>query len=53
MLILGVEKQYIMILKIGRLTSGGFSVVFNKSIGMGYIDKNYAACWDKIEGKNP
>ena len=44
--------------KVGRLTSGGYSVVFNKSIGMGYIRpdlakegqelkvKMYNALWD-------
>ena len=28
--------------KIGRLTSGGFSVVFNKQIGMGYVTPEFA-----------
>ena len=28
--------------KVGRLTSGGYSVVFNKSIGMGYVNLEYA-----------
>ena len=36
---------------IGRLTSGGYSVVFKKSIGMGYLKKELANVGEKLEVK--
>ena len=36
---------------IGRLTSGGYSVFFEKSIGMGYVDKVYAKIGEKLKVK--
>ncbi|MFL2812819.1 MAG: FAD-dependent oxidoreductase [Paracoccaceae bacterium] len=36
---------------VGRLTSGGYSVVFEKSIGMGYIKKELANLGEKLEVK--
>ena len=36
---------------VGRLTSGGYSVVFKKSIGMGYINKELANIGEKLEVK--
>ena len=36
---------------IGRLTSGGYSVVFEKSIGMGYIINELANLGEKLEVK--
>ena len=36
---------------VGRLTSGGYSVVFRKSIGMGYLKKEVANLGEKIEIK--
>ena len=36
---------------IGRLTSGGYSVFFEKSIGMGYVDKVYANIGEKLKVK--
>ena len=36
---------------IGRLTSGGYSVFFEKSIGMGYVDKIYANIGEKLKIK--
>ena len=44
----GREAIYHDSKKIGRLTSGGFSVVFNKSIGMGYVNKKYADIGTKL-----
>jgi dimethylglycine dehydrogenase len=38
----GREALYIDKKRIGRLTSGGYSVEFNKSIGMGYITPEFA-----------
>ncbi len=37
--------------RIGRLTSGGYSVVFEKAIGMGYVHPNHAAVGTKIKVK--
>ena len=37
--------------KVGRLTSGGYSVVFNKSIGMGYIRPDLAQEGQKLKVK--
>ena len=36
---------------VGRLTSGGYSVVFKKSIGMGYIKNELANLGEKLEVK--
>ena len=36
---------------VGRLTSGGYSVVFEKSIGMGYINNVLANLGEKLEVK--
>ena len=36
---------------VGRLTSGGYSVVFKKSIGMGYINNELANLGEKLEVK--
>ena len=47
----GREAIYHDSKKIGRLTSGGFSVVFNKSIGMGYVNKKYANIGTKLKVK--
>lgn len=35
--------------KVGRLTSGGFSVVFNKQIGMGYVSEKVAIVGQELE----
>jgi dimethylglycine dehydrogenase len=35
--------------KVGRLTSGGYSVVFGKSIGMGYVRPDLAAPGTKLQ----
>ena len=35
--------------KVGRLTSGGFSVVFNKQIGMGYVSTDLAKVGQELE----
>jgi dimethylglycine dehydrogenase len=37
--------------KVGRLTSGGYSVVFKKSIGMGYIRPDLAKEGQKLKVK--
>ena len=47
----GREAIYFRDEKIGRLTSGGFSVSFNKSIGMGYIEEKYSAVGTKLKVK--
>ena len=38
----GREALYIDKKRIGRLTSGGYSVEFNKSIGTGYITPEFS-----------
>ncbi len=35
--------------KVGRLTSGGYSVAFNKSIGMGYLPLDLCAVGTKVK----
>ena len=35
--------------KVGRLTSGGYSVAFNKSIGMGYLPPHLAEVGTKVK----
>ena len=37
--------------KVGRLTSGGYSVAFEKSIGMGYVSPELAAPGTKLQVK--
>ena len=37
--------------KIGRLTSGGYSVFFKSSIGLGYVSPEYANIGEKIQVK--
>ncbi|MDF1618989.1 GcvT family protein [Pseudothioclava nitratireducens] len=37
--------------KVGRLTSGGYSVAFNKQIGMGYVRPDLAAPGTKLKVK--
>ena len=37
--------------RVGRLTSGGYSVVFEKSIGMGYVRPAHAAVGSKLKVK--
>ena len=37
--------------RIGRLTSGGYSVVFGKSIGMGYVEAVHAAVGARLKVK--
>jgi dimethylglycine dehydrogenase len=37
--------------RVGRLTSGGYSVVFEKSIGMGYVRPVHAAVGSKLKVK--
>ena len=37
--------------KIGRLTSGGYSTMYRKSIAMGYIEKNFCKIGQKVEVK--
>ena len=39
----GREALYAGGTKVGRLTSGGYSVAFGKSIGMGYVTPDHAA----------
>ena len=37
--------------RVGRLTSGGYSVAFGKSIGMGYVLPDYAVVGNKLKVK--
>ncbi|MDG1935276.1 MAG: FAD-dependent oxidoreductase [Paracoccaceae bacterium] len=37
--------------RVGRLTSGGYSVAFEKSIGMGYVKADYAEVGTKLKVK--
>ena len=37
--------------KVGRLTSGGYSVAFEKSIGMGYVSPDLAEVGTKVKVK--
>jgi dimethylglycine dehydrogenase len=45
----GREALYAGATKVGRLTSGGWSVAFGKSIGMGYVDPAHSAIGTKLE----
>ena len=47
----GREALYDGDTKIGRLTSGGYSVAFGKSIGMGYVKPAHAAPGTKLKVK--
>jgi len=37
--------------RVGRLTSGGYSVAFGKSIGMGYVKPEIAVVGTKLKVK--
>jgi len=37
--------------RVGRLTSGGYSVAFEKSIGMGYVKPELAEVGTKLQVK--
>ena len=37
--------------RVGRLTSGGYSVAFGKSIGMGYVPSDRSAPGTKLQVK--
>ena len=45
----GREALYAGGTKVGRLTSGGWSVAFGKSIGMGYVAPGHAAVGTRLE----
>ncbi|MCF3595951.1 FAD-dependent oxidoreductase [Rhodobacteraceae bacterium LMO-12] len=47
----GREALYDGDRKVGRLTSGGYSVVFGKSIGMGYVAPELATIGQKVKVK--
>ncbi len=47
----GREALYLNGEKVGRLTSGGYSVAFGKSIGMGYLPPELATEGTKVEVK--
>lgn len=47
----GREALYDGDTKVGRLTSGGYSVAFNKSIGMGYVSPELAVVGQKLKVK--
>ena len=47
----GREALYDGDTKVGRLTSGGYSVVFGKSIGMGYVRPDLAKPGQKLKVK--
>ncbi len=47
----GREALYEGDVKVGRLTSGGYSVAFGKSIGMGYVRPDLAAPGTKLKVK--
>ncbi len=47
----GREALYDGDRKVGRLTSGGYSVVFGKSIGMGYVAPELATIGQKLKVK--
>jgi len=38
-------------IKVGRLTSGGYSVAFGKQIGMGYVPVDLAVVGQKLKVK--
>jgi dimethylglycine dehydrogenase len=45
----GREALYAGDTRVGRLTSGGYSVAFGKSIGMGYVHPDHAAVGTRLE----
>ncbi|SFR41553.1 GcvT family protein [Litoreibacter janthinus] len=45
----GREALYSGEMKVGRLTSGGYSVAFGKSIGMGYVSPELAEVGTKLK----
>jgi dimethylglycine dehydrogenase len=45
----GREALYAGDTRVGRLTSGGYSVAFGKSIGMGYVAPDHAAPGTKLK----
>ena len=45
----GREALYSGGVKVGRLTSGGYSVAFGKSIGMGYVEPELADVGTRLE----
>ncbi|WP_293443496.1 FAD-dependent oxidoreductase [Planktotalea sp.] len=47
----GREALYDVDTKVGRLTSGGYSVAFTKSIGMGYVSPELAVVGQKLKVK--
>ncbi|MEP1765563.1 MAG: FAD-dependent oxidoreductase [Sulfitobacter sp.] len=47
----GREVLYHGDTRVGRLTSGGYSVAFEKSIGMGYVSPDVAAVGTKLKVK--
>ncbi|NKB26054.1 MAG: FAD-dependent oxidoreductase [Rhodobacteraceae bacterium] len=47
----GREVLYAGDARVGRLTSGGYSVAFGKSIGMGYVSRDHAAPGTKLQVK--
>ena len=47
----GREALYDGDTKIGRLTSGGYSVAFGKSIGLGYVRPDLAVPGQKLKVK--
>ncbi|NNE79577.1 MAG: FAD-dependent oxidoreductase [Silicimonas sp.] len=47
----GREALYAGDTRTGRLTSGGYSVAFSKSIGMGYVKPDHAAPGTKLKVK--
>jgi dimethylglycine dehydrogenase len=47
----GREALYHGDVKVGRLTSGGYSVAFEKSIGMGYVSPELAVVGTKLQVK--
>ncbi|WP_050524277.1 GcvT family protein [Pseudorhodobacter wandonensis] len=47
----GKEAIFVNGKKVGRLTSGGWSVAFNKQIGMGYVTPELAAVGTKLKVK--
>jgi len=47
----GREALYADDVKVGRLTSGGYSVAFEKSIGMGYVSPEHSAIGTRLKVK--
>ncbi|WP_394153600.1 FAD-dependent oxidoreductase [Loktanella salsilacus] len=47
----GREALYHGDMRVGRLTSGGYSVHFGKSIGMGYVHPDHAAVGTQLQVK--